>query len=102
MDAHARKLKGNTFYQQRNFNEALKEYTLAAELAPNEVAIWSNIAAVNFETGNYAAVVQACETALEKPVHLFHESSHMNEISHELLPLYSAFFFLQEGIFESS
>jgi len=59
------KERGNTFYKQKQFEEALKCYDEAINIDPNEISFYNNRAAVFFEQKNYDKCIQECEKAVE-------------------------------------
>lgn len=63
--AQAEKATGNAAYKARKFEEAVAHYTKAIELDPTDPTFLSNLAAVHFETKNYAECVVACQKAVE-------------------------------------
>jgi len=58
------KKQGNDAYNKRDFDTALKHYTDAAKLNPNEVNFLNNIAAVKLEQGEYAECIEYCTKAI--------------------------------------
>lgn len=59
------KNKGNEFYKQRQFEEALACYEKAIELDPLDMTFLNNKAAVYFEQGKYDDCIAQCEKAIE-------------------------------------
>ncbi|KAI4835684.1 Hsp70/Hsp90 organizing protein [Plasmodium brasilianum] len=59
------KLKGNEFYKQKKFEEALNEYNEAIKANPNEIMYHYNIAAVYMEMKNYEKSIETCIYAIE-------------------------------------
>ncbi|SOV19118.1 Hsp70/Hsp90 organizing protein, putative [Plasmodium sp. DRC-Itaito] len=59
------KLKGNEFYKQKKFDEALKEYEQAIEINPNDIMYHYNKAAVYIEMKNYEKAIETCLYAIE-------------------------------------
>lgn len=59
--AVAEKDKGNAFYKQRKFDEALACYDRAIELDPDNFAFYTNKAAVFFEQKDYDNCIETCE-----------------------------------------
>jgi stress-induced-phosphoprotein 1 len=63
--AEAAKQRGNDFYKQKKFSEAIECYTEAIEKDPNNIAYVSNLAAVKLEMGEYDACIEDCKKAIE-------------------------------------
>lgn len=59
------KEQGNTFYKQRQFDQALQHYNKAVELDPNNITYLNNIAAVQYEQKDYDAVVATTQKAID-------------------------------------
>jgi len=59
------KEKGNSFYKQKQFEEAITWYTKAFESNKKNVAVLTNRAAVHFETKNYDSCIADCKQAIE-------------------------------------
>jgi len=57
--------KGNEFYKQKKFEEALAQYDKAIELDPTEMTFLTNKAAVYFERKEYEECIKECEKAAE-------------------------------------
>ncbi|KAF8796572.1 Stress-induced-phosphoprotein 1 like protein [Argiope bruennichi] len=57
--------KGNQFYKDRKFEEALEHYNKAIELDPTEMTFLTNKAAVYFEQKDYETCIKECEKAVE-------------------------------------
>jgi stress-induced-phosphoprotein 1 len=56
---------GNAAYKKRDFEEALKCYSRAAELDPTDMTFLTNRAAVYFEQKEYKKCIEECEKAVE-------------------------------------
>jgi len=56
---------GNTAYKNKQFDEALKYYTSAKNLDPDNMIYLLNIAAVKLELGQYDECIADCNTAIE-------------------------------------
>jgi stress-induced-phosphoprotein 1 len=63
--ALAEKDLGTAAYKRRDFDTALKHYSEAAKLQPEDMTYHLNIAAVYFEKGQYAECIEACNQAIE-------------------------------------
>ena len=63
-EAEAVKAKGNDFYKQRNFPEALKYYQQAIDLNPDETTFYSNKSAVYFEMKEFEKCIEVCEEGI--------------------------------------
>jgi stress-induced-phosphoprotein 1 len=59
------KEKGTEAYKKKDFETALKHYTNAIELDPEDMVYRTNRAAVYFETKKYDETVQDCKEAIE-------------------------------------
>jgi len=59
------KEKGNSFYKQKQFEEAITWYTKAFDSNKKNVAVLTNRAAVHFETKNYESCIADCKQAIE-------------------------------------
>ncbi|CAM9091766.1 unnamed protein product [Ascophyllum nodosum] len=59
------KKKGNDFYSQKKFEEALEAYGEAIELDGTNMSFLSNRAAVYFEQKKYEACIEECKKAIE-------------------------------------
>lgn len=59
------KEEGNTFYKQRKFEDALRCYSAAAELDPQDMTYLSNKAAVYFEQHKWDECIKECSQAIE-------------------------------------
>ncbi|KAJ7586341.1 hypothetical protein C8J56DRAFT_103668 [Mycena floridula] len=66
MDISAQNLKnsGVETYKKGNFKEAISFFKQASDLEPNVPVYLSNLSAVQFEIGDYAATVESCAKAL--------------------------------------
>lgn len=56
--------KGNEFYQQKNFSNALQSYNLALELNPNLAEVYNNRGLIYYELGKYDQALQDYNSAL--------------------------------------
>lgn len=56
---------GNTYYEQGDIDNALKEYQIAIELNPNYAEAYSNIGSIYLRRGNYAEAKVEIEKALK-------------------------------------
>ena len=63
--ATALKEKGNTFYKEKNFQEAIKHYEEAFSTDPSNILYKSNLAAVYIEMGECDKAIAICNEALE-------------------------------------
>lgn len=63
--AELHKKAGNEHYKRKEFVKAVEEYEKAIGLDPNEITFYTNLAAVKFETKDYAGCVQTCSKAVE-------------------------------------
>ncbi|CAK4068225.1 unnamed protein product [Aphanomyces euteiches] len=59
------KTRGNGFYKQKKFPEAIACYEEALEKDPTNMSYLSNLAAVNLEMGDYAKCIENCKKAVE-------------------------------------
>jgi len=57
--------KGNSFYKQKNFDEAISWYSKAYAANNKNVAVLTNRAAVRFETKEYDLCIADCKQAIE-------------------------------------
>mmetsp|Transcript_12092 Transcript_12092/g.32546 ORF Transcript_12092/g.32546 Transcript_12092/m.32546 type:complete len:456 (-) Transcript_12092:1060-2427(-) len=55
---------GNTEYLAKQFDAAMAHYTKARELAPDNMALLTNIAAVKLETGDLEGCIEDCRKAI--------------------------------------
>ena len=60
------KEKGNTFYKNKQFDEAITWYTKAYEADNENVAVLTNRAAVRFEQKMYEECIEDCRKAIEE------------------------------------
>ncbi|KAF8165112.1 chaperone [Crassisporium funariophilum] len=65
-EAEAAKEKGNLAYKARNFEEAAKQFQLAWDAWPKNIAYLTNLSAVYFEQGDYDKAIETCEKAIEE------------------------------------
>ncbi|MES1908603.1 MAG: hypothetical protein MHM6MM_001506 [Cercozoa sp. M6MM] len=65
-EAEQAKLKGTEYYRKRRFDEALKQYTLAHELEPQNAVYINNRAAVLVQMGRLDEADEACLDVIEK------------------------------------
>ena len=63
--ALALKADGNAAYKAKRFPEAVEKYSAAIALDASEITFYTNLAAVHFETKDYAQCVEQCERAVE-------------------------------------
>jgi stress-induced-phosphoprotein 1 len=56
---------GNSFYKNKNFDEAISHYNNAIDLDPSELTYYTNKAAVYFEKGEYDTCIELCDKAEE-------------------------------------
>merc|ERR1712032_1320843 len=59
------KEKGNQFYKEKKFDEALSAYDKAISLNPTNMTLLSNKAAVHLTTKNYDDCIAACRMAIK-------------------------------------
>lgn len=59
------KEKGNSFYKQKQFDDAITWYSKAIGANPQNVAVLTNRAAVHFETKQYDSCIADCKQAIE-------------------------------------
>lgn len=64
-EADAEKAKGNAAYKARDFETAIKHYSLAWERNP-DITYLTNLAAARFEQEDYDACIQECHRAIEE------------------------------------
>jgi len=64
-EAQKFKAEGNKAYVKRQFAQATEAYNKAIELEPTEITYYTNLAAVHFETKDYAKAVAICEKAID-------------------------------------
>uniref|UniRef100_A0A7S1ERX4 STI1 domain-containing protein n=1 Tax=Timspurckia oligopyrenoides TaxID=708627 RepID=A0A7S1ERX4_9RHOD len=57
---------GNLAYKEKRFDEALKHYEKAFELAPDNLALLTNRAAVKLETGDLDGCIEDCKRAIQE------------------------------------
>ena len=60
------KEKGNEFYKQQKFPQALKEYEEALKRNPGEIKVMSNLAAVLIKLMKFNEAMKYCDRVLEK------------------------------------
>ncbi|KAE9311205.1 Hsp70-Hsp90 organizing protein 2 [Phytophthora fragariae] len=63
--AEEAKQRGNAFYKQKKFSEAIECYTEAIEKDASNMSFYSNLAAVKLEMGQYDACIEDCKKAIE-------------------------------------
>ncbi|KAF4033034.1 STI1 domain [Phytophthora infestans] len=59
------KQRGNAFYTQKKFSEAIECYNEAIEKDAANMSYYSNLAAVKLEIGQYDACIEDCKKAIE-------------------------------------
>ncbi|OQS06544.1 hypothetical protein THRCLA_01414 [Thraustotheca clavata] len=59
------KARGNTFYKQKQFTEAIKAYEEAIAKDPTNMSYLSNLAAVRMELKEFDACIEQCKKAIE-------------------------------------
>ena len=64
--AAAAKEKGNTFYKEKKFAEALSAYDEAIAIDPSNLMIYNNKAAVYIEMGETQTAIDMCNSIFEK------------------------------------
>lgn len=64
--ALAEKAKGNDSYKKREFDAAIESFKKAWELWPKDITFLTNLAAAQFEKGDYDGAIATCETAVEE------------------------------------
>ncbi|GMF44857.1 unnamed protein product [Phytophthora fragariaefolia] len=64
------KQRGNAFYKQKKFSEAIESYTEAIEKDASNMSYYSNLAAVKLEMGQFDACVEDCNAGLQMTHHL--------------------------------
>jgi stress-induced-phosphoprotein 1 len=64
--ALAEKDLGNAAYKQKKFDEAIMHYDAAIALNPKNISLYTNKAAVFFETARFEECIKACTLAVEK------------------------------------
>lgn len=64
VEADAAKTAGNALYKQRQFDEAIAQYSKAWELH-NDITYLNNRAAAEYEKGDYDAALATCEKAID-------------------------------------
>lgn len=63
--ADEHKLKGNTAYKAKSFDEAVTHYEAAIAELPDEMTYYNNLAAVKFEQKQYDSCIETCKKAIE-------------------------------------
>ncbi|CAI5729530.1 unnamed protein product [Peronospora destructor] len=63
--AEEAKQRGNAFYKQKKFSEAIECYNEAIENDATNMSYYSNLAAVKLEIGQYDACIEDCKKAIE-------------------------------------
>ncbi|KAG8842520.1 Hsp90 cochaperone [Tulasnella sp. 330] len=59
------KAKGSELYKKRDFTPAAENFQKAWDLWPHDITFLTNLAAVQFEAGDYDAAISTCEKAVE-------------------------------------
>ncbi|KAG1695136.1 hypothetical protein DVH05_028653 [Phytophthora capsici] len=59
------KQRGNAFYKQKKFSEAIECYNEAIEKDGTNMSYYSNLAAVKLEMGQFDACIEDCKKAIE-------------------------------------
>lgn len=62
--AEVAKQRGNEFYKQKQFSQAIECYSEAIEKDPSNIAYLSNLAAVKLEMGQYDACIEDCKCVI--------------------------------------
>ncbi|CAD2093239.1 Hsp70/Hsp90 organizing protein, putative [Plasmodium vinckei brucechwatti] len=78
------KLKGNEFYKQKKFEEALKEYDEAIKVNPNDIMYHYNKAAVYLEMKSYEKSIETCLYAIENRYNFKAEFSQVAKVYNRL------------------
>uniref|UniRef100_A0A1I8GAJ9 Stress-induced-phosphoprotein 1 n=3 Tax=Macrostomum lignano TaxID=282301 RepID=A0A1I8GAJ9_9PLAT len=63
--ANALKEQGNSAYKAKQFDQAIELYKQAMELAPTNVSLYTNTAAVRFEQQRYEDCIAECQKGIE-------------------------------------
>lgn len=64
-EAEAYKAAGNKFFKERDYRNAIIQYTQAVELIPNSATYLSNRAAAYMSNGSYEAALEDCSRAVD-------------------------------------
>lgn len=64
-EAESYKAAGNKFFKERDYRNAIIQYTKAIELVPNSAAYLGNRAAANMSNGSYEAALEDCSRAVD-------------------------------------
>ncbi|KAG9053986.1 Hsp90 cochaperone [Serendipita sp. 407] len=64
--ALAEKTKGNDSYKKREFDAAIESFKKAWEVWPKDITFLTNLAAAQYEKGDFDGAIATCETAVEE------------------------------------
>ncbi|KAH7038189.1 uncharacterized protein B0I36DRAFT_236311 [Microdochium trichocladiopsis] len=64
-EAESYKAAGNKFFKEKDYRNAIIQYTKAIELVPNSAAYLGNRAAANMSNGSYEAALEDCSRAVD-------------------------------------